>query len=120
MDLDESLSERFGCLREVVAQGVYQRGLKRAAADIDEAPGNLSVQLAGDGQRKFSVDQLERYIQTSGDKTPVYYLIGKYLGDQGAARDHAMDQVVSLVADLRGMLARAGVPDAQPAARRRS
>jgi hypothetical protein len=116
--LDEGLADRFGCLREVVAQGVYQRGLKRAAADLDEAPGNLSVQLAGDGQRKFSVDQLERYIQCTGDKTPILFLVAKYLGDQGAARDAAMEQVMSMLTQLPAMLASAGLPTAP--ARRRS
>lgn len=59
LDLDTGLTERFRSVKEVVAAGVYRRGLKRCAGDLDVAPGNLSVQLAGDGQRHFDVD-LER------------------------------------------------------------
>lgn len=56
-------------LRDLVAAGVYRRGLKVVAADLDVSPGNLSVALSDDPHRKFSVDDLERYIQVTGDKS---------------------------------------------------
>lgn len=104
-------------VRDVVAQGVYKRGLKTMAADLDETPGNLSVQLSDDTLRKFSVDQLERYIQVTGDKTPIYYLIARYLGDEAAARDQALGQVADLLQALPGMLSAAGL-STSPARRR--
>lgn len=108
LDLDETLVSRFRCVREVVAQGVYQRGLKRVAGDLDIAPGNLSVALSDDPHRKLGVDELEQYIQTTGDKTPIYYLIARYLGDDAAARDHALGQVASLLENLPQLLHAAG------------
>lgn len=109
LDLDRSLVSTHRSLRDCVAQGVYKRGLKCVAADLDLSPGNLSVALSDDPHRKFSVDDLEHYIQTTGDKTPIYWLVAKYLGDEAAARDQAMSQVAELLQQLPAVLAAAGL-----------
>lgn len=109
LDLDTGLTERFRSVKEVIAAGVYRRGLKRCAGDLDVAPGNLSVQLAGDGQRHFDVDLLERYIETTGDLSPIYYLVAKHCGDRGAARDEAIERVQAMLSELPGLLAGAGL-----------
>jgi len=118
LDLDGSLVSRYRCVRDVVLQGVYARGLKTVAADLDLSPGNLSVSLSDDPHRKFSVDELERYIQTTGDKTPIHYLCAKYLGDEAAARDQALGQVADLLQNLPAMLAAAGLQQPATKARR--
>lgn len=79
LSFEPGLSDRYTCLRECVAAGVYRHGLGNTAIDLDVAPGNLSVQLSADPTRHFSVDSLERYIEKTGDTTPVYYLVEKYL-----------------------------------------
>ncbi|MCU0966700.1 MAG: hypothetical protein MUF08_17010 [Burkholderiaceae bacterium] len=118
LPLDETLVPAHRSLRDCCAAGVYRRGLKAVAADLDLSPGNLSVALSDDPHRKFSVDDLERYIQTTGDKTPIHYLVAKYLGDQGAARDQALSQVAELLQSLPQMMAAAGLPTApKPRAR---
>lgn len=109
LDLDTGLTERFRSVKEVVAAGVYRRGLKRCAGDLDVAPGNLSVQLAGDGQRHFDVDLLERYIETSGDLTPIHYLVAKHCGDRSAVRDEALERVQAMLSELPTLLASAGM-----------
>lgn len=108
--LDESLVSAHRSLRDCVATGVYRRGLKAVAADLDLSPGNLSVALSDDPHRRFGVDDLERYIQSTGDKAPIYYLAAKYLGDEAAARDQALGQVAELLQSLPAMLAAAGLP----------
>lgn len=118
LEFDESLTQRFRCVRDVVAQGVYQRGLKSVAGDLDISPGNLSVALSDDPHRKLGVDELERYIQTSGDKTPIYWLIARYLGDEGAMRDHALGQVAALLQGLPGLLHAAGLQQGGTKAKR--
>lgn len=110
LDLDGSIVSRHRSLRDCIAQGVYQRGLKTVAADLDVSPGNLSVALSDDPHRKFSVDELEAYIKASGDKSPVYYLVAKYLGDEAAARDQALSQVAEMLQGLPAVLAAAGLP----------
>lgn len=79
LSFEPGLSDRYTCLRECVASGVYRHGLSNVAIDLDQAPGNLSVQLSADPSRHFSVDSLERYIERSKDTTPIYYLIDKFL-----------------------------------------
>ncbi len=108
LDLDTHLTERFRSAKEAMAAGVYRRGLKRCAADLDVAPGNLSVMLSGDGQRHLDVDLLERYVETTGDRTPIYYLVAKHCGDSSAARDEAVERVQAMLAELRQLLASVG------------
>lgn len=109
LDLDTGLTERYRSVKEVLAAGVYRRGLKRCAGDLDVAPGNLSVMLSGDGQRHLDVDLLERYVETTGDLTPIYYLVAKHCGDRSAARDEAIERVQAMLSELPGLLANAGV-----------
>lgn len=108
LPLDESLLVHRS-VRDCIAQGVYKRGLKTLAADLEESPGNLSVQLSDDPSRKFSTDQMELYIQKTGDKTPILYLIARYLGDEAAARDRAMAQVLEQLQQLPGLVAALGL-----------
>lgn len=109
LDFDASLIPAHRSLRDCVAAGVYKRGLKIIAADLDLAPGNLSVALSDDTHRKFSVDELERYIQVTGDKSPIYWLVAKYMGDEAAARDQVLAQLSELIGGLPAMLQQAGL-----------
>lgn len=84
LSFEPGLGDRYKCLRECVASGVYRNGLGNTAIDLDIAPGNLSVQISDDPSRHFSVDSLERYIEKTGDTTPIYYLIDKFLSDKAA------------------------------------
>jgi hypothetical protein len=84
LNFEPGLSDRYKCLRECVAAGVYRNGLGNTAIDLDKAPGNLSVELSADPTRHFSVDSLERYIDKTGDTQPIFYLIDKYLRDENA------------------------------------
>lgn len=79
LDFTPGLLDRHMSLRDCIAASVYQRGLGRVAIDLNQAPGNLSVQLSEDPSRNFSVDSLERYIEKTGDTTPVMYLVEKFL-----------------------------------------
>lgn len=108
LDLDTHLTERFRSAKEAMAAGVYRRGLKRCAADLDVAPGDLSVMLSGDGQRHLDVDLLERYVEQTGDRTPIYYLVAKHCGDSSAARDEAVERVQAMLAELPQLLASVG------------
>lgn len=108
--LDARLPEIYRTARDCIAAGVYKRGLVRIAGELDVSPGNLSVALSDDPTRKFGVDEAERYTQVTGDKTWIYYLVAKYLGDeQGAARDHALSEVHQMLAALPDKLAAAGL-----------
>jgi len=109
LDFEPGLVERYGSLRECVATGIYQRGLKRVAIDLDLAPSNLSVQLSEDDSRKFSVESLERYIGTTGDMTPIYYLAEKFLADKGAKQGAAQARLLTMLTELQPLLKQAGM-----------
>lgn len=102
LNFEPGLVERYGSLRDCIATGVYQRGLKRVAIDLDQAPSNLSVQLSEDMSRHFSVDSLERYIEKTGDKTPVLYLVERFLAPE--LQNKGIKQVEAMKAQLQAML----------------
>lgn len=109
LDFEPGLVERYGSLRECVATGVYQRGLKRVAIDLDQAPSNLSVQLSEDPARHLSVDSLELYIEKTGDLTPIYYLAERFLSDSGAKQEAANAELLRQFATLTKLMQKAGV-----------
>ncbi|HEX7911742.1 MAG TPA: hypothetical protein VF534_27125 [Paraburkholderia sp.] len=98
LDFEPGLTDRYGSLRDCVATGVYQRGLKRVAIDLDQAPSNLSVQLSDDPSRHFSVDSLEKYLEKTGDFTPIYYLAEKFLGDKQKNVDDELQKQLEALA----------------------
>ncbi len=104
LQLEPDLTTRFRNLRECVAAGVYQRGLKRVASDLDLAPGNLSCALNDEGQRHLSVDHLERYMQTQGDLTPIHFLIARYMGDMSEVEAATLQRVEGLLAEVAALV----------------
>lgn len=108
LSFEEGLAERFGSLRECVATGIYRRGLGRCAIDLDKAPGNLSVELSEDPTRKFSVESLERYIEKTGDTTPIHYLIDRFLHAKADKQGAALAQIAPMLAQLLPALKQAG------------
>lgn len=108
LDFEPGLVERYRSARDCVAAGVYQRGLKRIAMDLEMAPGNLSVQLSDDTARHFSLDAFERYLTQTGDMTPLHFLIEKYLADRSRKKEAALEQIQSLAPQLITLLKQAG------------
>lgn len=104
LKLEPDLTVRFRNVRDVIAAGVYQRGLKRVAGDLDMAPGNLSCALNDEGNRHISVDMLERYIQTQGDLTPLHYLIARYMGDLSDVEAATLQRVESLLSEVAALV----------------
>lgn len=102
LNFEPGLVERYGSLRDCIATGVYQRGLKRVAIDLDQAPSNLSVQLSDDPSRRFSVDSLEAYIEKTGDKTPVLYLVERFLAPE--LENKGIKQVEALKAKMAELM----------------
>mgnify|MGYP003441332700 FL=1 len=48
-------------------------------------------------------------MQVTGDLTPIYYLVERYLGDPAAAREQAMQQVADMLQHLPELMAVAGL-----------
>lgn len=79
LDFQPGLLDRHRNLLDCVGASIYRRGLTTCAIDLNESPGNLSNQLSEDSPRKFCVLDLEKHIEKSGDYSPIYYLIEKFL-----------------------------------------
>ena len=107
--LDATLPQTYRSARDCIAAGVYRRGLKRIASELDVSPGNLSVALSDDPHRKLGLDEAELYTERTGDKTWIYYLVAKYLEDAGASRDQAVAELTQILAELPGKLIAAGL-----------
>jgi hypothetical protein len=102
--IDQGLPQVHDSLRSVCAQGVYQRGLKSVALSINRDAGNLSRELADNG-RHLSVDSLEAYISATGDLSPVFYLVERFLipsarPAEEARRAQVLQQMQALMASL--------------------
>jgi hypothetical protein len=57
------------------------------------------------------VDHLETYIEKTGDTTPIYYLISKFLAPHEQKTDAAaLAQMLSLAAQMQALAKQAGIP----------
>lgn len=83
LNFEAGLSEGYPTCREYVASRVYRQGRpqKSIAADMDYSPSTLSRKLAQspDDSQRLTLDDLERFIDVTGDTSPVLYLVEKYL-----------------------------------------
>ena len=101
---EPSLPERFNSLREYLAHRVQvnERPAKSIAGDMDMAPSTLSRKLSPgehDAQR-FTVDDLEKYMQVTGDHSAIEYLASKYLQSDDQRKARAIARVEALASDL--------------------
>lgn len=113
IDLDQNLLAQHRSLKDCVAACIYRQrgGITAVAGRIDMQPSHLSEVLGGGGERnrKFDLDELERYIQQFNDTTPILYLAAKYLNDSGAEQQAAQQQLRALLQALPAVAAAAGV-----------
>jgi hypothetical protein len=109
LDFEPGLLERYSSARDCCATGVYKRGLGKTAIDLDIAPSNLSVQLSDDPSRHFALDSFERYLEKTGDMTPLYFLVEKFLGAKRNQKNAAADRIRELAQELMSLLRQAGI-----------
>lgn len=85
IEITTGLVDRHDNLLECVAASVYKFGLSKAALKLRLSKGNLTRQMdEEDPERHFSIENLERLIEISGDVSTVQYLAEKYLIKKGA------------------------------------
>ncbi len=105
INFDAGLTDCYSTCREYVAARVHQLGKpqKAIAADMDYSPSDLSRKLAQnpDDSRRFTLDDLERYIEVTGDSAPVLYLVEKYLADPSSEIETLKRRLAELEAGAR-------------------
>jgi hypothetical protein len=97
LNYDADILESYSSLREFIGYRTHHQGRfqKEIAADMDLSPSHLARKIAqapGDSM-KFTVDNLEKFIEVTGDTSPVLYLVEKYLTEQ-------TDKIAELEAEL--------------------
>lgn len=113
LNFEPGLSERWGSLKACVRERVYAhiKPLKTIAADMDLSQSELSRKLADnpDDQRNLSCDDLERYIEKSGDVTPIFYLIEKYAVSPDMKRAYAAAELAKALPGILALAKQLGV-----------
>lgn len=106
LDFEPGLTEKHPHLLDCIRATAYthRNPLKTIASDMDVSQSDLSRKLAGnpDDPRRFSVDDLERFLVATGDVTPIYWLIERFLQDEKKKQDRALNE---LAKQLPGILA---------------
>jgi len=108
LDFQPGLAERFTGVLDCIRQGAYthRNPLKTIAADMDMSQSDLSRKLSGNPEdpRRMSVDDLEKYLVATGDMTPIYFLVEKYLADHEAAQRRAAGELARQLPDILALI----------------
>lgn len=108
-NFEPSLPERWPSLRSYLAHRaqLQNKPLKVIAADMDISPSTLTRKLNpadGDTQR-FNLDDLEGYIQSTGDVDSVIeYLAAKYKDSDEQRKARTLAKVESMLPELAALL----------------
>lgn len=109
LDFTPGLAERHATLLDCVRSAVYthRNPLKTIAADMDMSQSELSRKLSGNPEdhRRFTVEDLEKFIQATGDLTPIYYLVEKYLTDEDVKQRRALAELAKQLPDVLALIA---------------
>lgn len=83
LNFEAGMVQSFGTCREFIEYRSHHQGKlqKHIAMDMDYSPSDLSRKLAQNpnDSRRFTLDDFEKYVETTGDTEPVFYLVEKYL-----------------------------------------
>lgn len=108
LDFEPGLAERHESLLDCLRTCAYthRNPLKTIAADMDQSQSELSRKLSGnhDDPRRFTVDDLERFVKATGDTTPILYLVEKYLADEETKHHAAQAQLAKMLPDVLALI----------------
>jgi hypothetical protein len=111
LDFEPGITERHKTLLSCIREAAYKsdKPLKAIAADMDVSESDLSRKLSGnpDDPRRLTVDDLVRFIEVTGDVTPVNWLIEQFHLDDSEKVNRAakefMRQLPAMVAMAKQM-----------------
>lgn len=106
LNFEAGISGEFASLKEFIREealpSLWQRRRipkKHVAADMDLSPSELTRKLSDNPNdpRNFTLEDLEKYVSTQGDLTPIYYLLDKY----GRGEDEEIAELEKRLAEAR-------------------
>jgi hypothetical protein len=113
IDFTPGLVERFPVFLDCVKASVYGAGkpFKVIAADLDMSSSDLSRRFAENPNDpiNFPLKLLPKLVESTGDITPIYWLIEKFCEDGDAKQRRALLVLAEFSRQLPGLLKSAGV-----------
>jgi hypothetical protein len=113
IDFTPGLTEQFPEFADCLKASVYGCGkaFKVVAAELDMSASELSRKLANNpaDNVNFPAKLLPDLVEATGDLTPIYWLIEKFVEDAEARQKRAMGELVQLVDVLHTKLKQAGL-----------
>ena len=108
IDFNPDLYAQYSSCREFIADDDVPRLCraprvlkKTIAADMDYSPSQFSNKLNGNEGARFTLDDLELYIDATGSVEPVKYLVAKYLYRQSANElQRQIDELIRRKAEM--------------------
>lgn len=111
INFDPGLAERHQTALDCVRECAYtnKKPLKTLSADMDMSQSELSRKLGHnpDDPRRFTLDDLERFLTATGDLTPIYYLVEKYIEDSDLRQRRALAELIKLAPQLAALIKQA-------------
>ena len=108
LDFQPGLTERYDSLQACISACAHSnsRPLKSIAMDMDMSPSDLSRKLADNPNdpRRFTVSDLELYIEATGDTTPIIYLAQKFCVDSEFKRREALSALAQMAPQIQALL----------------
>jgi hypothetical protein len=103
---DPSLPNRFSSLRSFISYRVqvHPKLAKTVAGLMGKSPSLLSKKLSGRGTNRLNCDDLECYMRSTGDTSPIEYLAAKFLQTDDAREARAIARVEMLATELEKTL----------------
>ena len=103
INFDASPVDSYESTREYVSALTHQQGRpqKAIAADMDYSPSHLSRKLSQspDDSMRFTLDDLEKWVEVNGDCRPLFFLIEKH-----AVNAKTKDQIQKEIEQLQKSL----------------
>ena len=116
LDFQPGLTARFPRWEDTFVHIVYsnRKGLNGVAADLDMSPSELSKRLAWrpdqkEEPRPLRSPDIVAIIEATGDPTPIYWLIEKFLRDPDAKRAEAINELARLAPLFNALAEQAGI-----------
>lgn len=112
LSFEPGLAERWRSLKACVRERVFGnlKPLKSIAADMDLSETELSRKLSENPNdtRDLTCDDLEAYIEKTGDVTPIYYLIEKFAIDKQTKQAFAAAELAKVLPHLIALAKQVG------------
>ena len=103
LNFESTPVDAYASCREYLAALTHDQGRpqKAIAADMDYSPSHLTRKLAQspDDSMRFTLDDLEKWIEVNGDLRPLFFLIQKHV-----VKAKSKDEIRAQIAELESQL----------------